>query len=67
MHEASRDQDETTPEGPLETPSLWSLAWYFFWIALTTVQGAAGHLRRQVVHVRKLISDKEFLESFALS
>jgi chromate transporter len=43
------------------------LAWYFFWIALTTVQGAAGHLRRQVVHRRKLISDKEFLESFALA
>jgi chromate transporter len=67
MHEASRDQDETTPEGPLEAPSLWRLAWYFFWIALTTVQGAASHLRRQVVHVRKLVPEKDFLESFALA
>lgn len=46
---------------------LWRLACYFFWIALTTVQGAAGHLRRQVVHRRKLVSEKEFLESFALA
>lgn len=47
--------------------SLPRLAWYFFWIAVTTVQGAAGHLRRQVVHRMKLISEKEFLESFALA
>jgi chromate transporter len=47
--------------------SLFKLAWYFFWIALTTVQGAAGHLRRQVVHRRKLITEKDFLESFALA
>ena len=47
--------------------SLWRLAWYFFVIALTTVQGAAGHLRRQVVLQRKLITEKEFLDSFALA
>ena len=47
--------------------SLPRLAWCFFWIALTTVQGAAGHLRRQVVHRKKLISEKDFLESFALA
>lgn len=46
---------------------LWRLGWYFFWIALTTVQGAAGHLRRQVVHRMKLVSEKDFLESFALA
>lgn len=46
---------------------LWRLAWIFFWIALTTVQGAAGHLRRQVVDARKLVSEKDFLESFALA
>jgi len=46
---------------------LWRLAWIFFWIALTTVQGAAGHLRRQVVHAKKLVSEKDFLESFALA
>ena len=53
-------------KGRIHIP-LWRLGWYFFWIALTTVQGAAGHLRRQVVHYRKLITEKEFLESFALA
>ena len=48
-------------------PSLIRLAWYFFLIAITTVQGAAGHMRRQIVQHRKLISDEEFLESFALA
>jgi chromate transporter len=67
MHEASCNQDKTTSEVSLERPTLWRLAWYFFWIALTTVQGAAGHLRRQVVHRRKLISEKDFLESFAMA
>jgi chromate transporter len=61
MNEGTDTVRESSP------PSLLQLAWYFFWIALTTVQGAAGHLRRQVVHRRKLISDKEFLESFALA
>ena len=46
---------------------LWRLAWYFFVIALTTVQGAAGHVRRQVVLQRKLVTEKEFLDSFALA
>jgi len=46
---------------------LWSLGWYFFLIALTTIQGAAGHLRRQVVQRRRLIPEKEFIESFALA
>ena len=48
-------------------PTLLQLGWYFFLIALTTVQGAAGHVRRQVVQRRKLISEEEFLESFALA
>ena len=43
-------------KGRIHIP-LWRLGWYFFWIALTTVQGAAGHLRRQVVHYRKLITE----------
>lgn len=46
---------------------LFRLGWYFFLIALTTVQGAAGHLRRSIVQQRKLITEKEFLESFALA
>ena len=67
MQEKSPIKDPTESVEQRAVPSLWKLAWYFFWIALTTVQGAAGHLRRQVVHRRKLISDKEFLESFALA
>ena len=47
--------------------SLLKLAWYFFWIALTTVQGAAGHMRRQLVNKRKLVTEKEFYESFGLA
>ena len=46
---------------------LLKLGWYFFVIALTTVQGAAGHMRRAVVQQRKLVTEKEFLESFALA
>lgn len=67
MHEESPIKDPSESVEHRAVPSLWKLAWYFFSIALTTVQGAAGHLRRQVVHRRKLISDKEFLESFALA
>ena len=67
MHEESPIKDPSESVEQRAVPSLWKLAWYFFWIALTTVQSAAGHLRRQVVHRRKLISDKEFLESFALA
>jgi hypothetical protein len=37
-------------------PTLLQLGWYFFLIALTTVQGAAGHMRRQIVQHRKLIT-----------
>ncbi len=48
-------------------PTLLQLGWYFFLIALTTVQGAAGHMRRQIVQHRKLITEEEFLESFALA
>jgi chromate transporter len=51
----------------LSKPSLPRLGWCFFLIALTTVQGAAGHLRRQLVHRLKLVTEKEFLESFALA
>lgn len=60
------EADRESGDGSAFVP-LWRLAWYFFWIALTTVQGAAGHLRRQVVHRRRLVSEKEFLESFALA
>jgi chromate transporter len=67
MHEESSVADGGEAFEQRQIPSLLQLAWYFFWIALTTVQSAAGHLRRQVVHRRKLISDKEFLESFALA
>jgi chromate transporter len=61
-HEISEDIFHVRPK-----PSLLALAWYFFWIAVTTVQGAAGHMRRQIVEVRKLISEREFLDSFALA
>ena len=64
---ASLSNSERKSEEDSAFIPLWRLAWYFFWIALTTVQGAAGHLRRQVVHRRKLIPEKEFLESFALA
>jgi chromate transporter len=71
MKPASDSQDH--PQMSAETgessskPSLLRLAWYFFLIALTTVQGAAGHMRRAVVQQRKLVTEKEFLESFALA
>jgi chromate transporter len=57
------------PEETVSHPkvSLISLGWYFFIIALTTVQGATGHMRRQIVEYRKLISEEDFLESFALA
>lgn len=67
MHEEPHQKNPSEGLEKREVPSLWRLAWYFFWIALTTVQGAAGHLRRQVVLQRKLITEKEFLESFALA
>ena len=51
----------------LSKPSLLELGWYFFLIALTTVQGAAGHMRRQLVQRRKLVTEEEFLDSFALA
>ena len=65
MKPASDSQDH--PQMSAETgesspkPSLLRLAWYFFQIALTTVQGAAGHMRRAVVQQRKLVTEKEFL------
>ena len=55
-------QEEIRPRIPLLR-----LAWYFFWIALTTVQGAAGHLRKSVVERWHLVSENDFLESFALA
>jgi len=58
---------ENRDQQPYPRPSLLKLAWYFFLIALTTVQGATGHMRRQIVQRRKLISEEEFLESFALA
>lgn len=72
MNSESDFTDCTPDEGDAEgvhrsKPSLLKLAWYFFWIALTTVQGAAGHMRRQLVHHRKLITDREFFESFGLA
>ena len=67
MHQEPHYQEPSALPEKGEAPSLARLAWYFFWIALTTVQGAAGHLRRQVVHQRKLVTEKEFLESFALA
>ena len=60
------DSDSLMEKGRISI-SLWRLAWYFFVIALTTVQGAAGHMRRAVVQHRKLVTEKEFLESFALA
>ena len=67
MHEELPLQEQSVPAKKGEVPSLWRLAWYFFWVALTTVQGAAGHMRRQLVHKRGLITDKEFFESFGLA
>ena len=64
FHESSADDSDVKLGSKI---SLLKLAWYFFLIALTTVQGAAGHMRRQVVQRRKLISEEEFLESFALA
>ena len=64
FHESSADDSDVKLGSKI---SLLKLAWYFFLIALTTVQGAAGHMRRQVVQHRKLISEEEFLESFALA
>jgi chromate transporter len=71
MSESSNEPSASDPipqpdKGGIVVP-LWRLGWYFFLIALTTVQGAAVHMRRQVVHRRKLISEKEFIESFALA
>ena len=72
MTESSENKEN--PAGVVESavcdrsrPSLPRLGWCFFLIALTTVQGAAGHLRRQLVHRLKLVNEKEFLESFALA
>ena len=64
-HHLSLPVEESAQTRP--SPSLLQLGWYFFLIALTTVQGAAGHMRRQIVQHRKLISEEEFLESFALA
>lgn len=68
-HSSPEDSEEISEDTSFgrPKPSLVRLAWYFFWIALTTVQGAAGHMRRQIVEVRKLVSEKEFLDSFALA
>jgi chromate transporter len=63
----SLHQDDPSHGAISSKVSLLRLAWYFFVIALTTVQGAAGHLRRQIVIQRKLVTEKEFLESFALA
>lgn len=67
MHKESPIDDPSESDEQRAVPSLWKLAWYFFWIAITTVQGAAGHMRRQLVQQRKLATEKEFLESFALA
>jgi len=67
MHEESPIEDPSESVEQRAAPSLWKLARYFFWIAITTVQGAAGHMRRQLVDQRKLVTEKEFLESFALA
>jgi chromate transport protein ChrA len=67
MHKESPIDDPSESDEQRAVPSLWKLAWYFFWIAITTVQGAAGHMRRQIVQQRKLVTEKEFLESFALA
>ena len=62
------DSAEVSPSSEVHRKlSLIKLGWYFFLIAVTTVQGAATHVRRQIVHYRKLISEEEFLESFALA
>jgi chromate transporter len=66
-HQDHSTSNAAESQEALHKPSLLALAWYFFWIALTTVQGAAGHMRRQIVQHRKLISEEEFLESFALA
>jgi len=67
MHEAPHHGENSVIPNDRKPPSLWRLAWYFFWVAVTTVQGAAGHMRRQLVNNRKLITDKEFYESFGLA
>jgi chromate transporter len=72
MNKSSENRERHSAVGDLEVshlskPSLPRLGWCFFVIALTTVQGAAGHLRRQLVHRLKLVTEKEFLESFALA
>lgn len=67
MHKESSIDDPSASVEQRAVPSLWKLAWYFFCIAITTVQGAAGHMRRQIVQQRKLVTEKEFLESFALA
>lgn len=66
-NEPSRGDSDPQSENERVSIPLWRLAWYFFVIALTTVQGAAGHVRRQVVLQRKLVTEKEFLDSFALA
>lgn len=67
MHDESPVPNKSVPHEAREAPPLWRLAWYFFLIALTTVQGAAGHLRKSVVERWRLVSEKDFLESFALA
>lgn len=67
-HDQSNDSQLKGDGGVLRQKiSLLKLAWYFFWIALTTVQGASSHMRRQLVNHRKLITDREFFESFGLA
>jgi chromate transporter len=53
--------------GGTSTIPLWRLAWYFFLVALTTPQGAASHLRKEIVNKRRLLSEKDFYESFGLA
>jgi chromate transporter len=61
------DSSNSKVAGGGATIPLWTLAWYFFLIALTTPQGAATHLRKEIVNKRKLLGEKEFYESFGLA
>lgn len=67
VQQETGNANETGDLTSLGIVSLIRLAWYFFLIALTTVQGDAGHLRKSLVQRWRLVSEKDFLESFALA